>query len=280
MNIALQKIAQLSFLIFIITNILSAGLSVTLQQILQPFRQARLLITALLINFVVIPLLMGLLVYCIPLAESTTTGLMILATAAGAPFLPKLTQNAKGSLPFAVGLMVILMATTVPVMPLILPMLLPGVEVRSSVIIQPLVLLIALPLGAGMLITATKKPVAQSLQPVINRASNIALVLGLMLGLGLEAGNLIRLLNFSVLSVTTLFVLGSLGLGYLSGGSEPAIQRVLGLGTAQRNVSAALLVGGASFDDPAVVSVILASSLLMLGLLLLFSWMMGRQILK
>jgi BASS family bile acid:Na+ symporter len=39
-------------------------------------------------------------------------GLLLLGTAAGAPFLPKLAQIAKGNLAFAVGLMVLLMVVT------------------------------------------------------------------------------------------------------------------------------------------------------------------------
>ena len=51
---------------------------------------------------------------------------MLLSTAAGAPFLPKLTELAKGNLPFAVGIMVLLAVGTVGYLPLVLPLLLPG----------------------------------------------------------------------------------------------------------------------------------------------------------
>ena len=47
-----------------------------------------------------------------------------MGTAAGAPFLPKLGQLAKGNLAFAVGLMVMLMVVTVGYLPLVLPLLL------------------------------------------------------------------------------------------------------------------------------------------------------------
>ncbi len=41
-------------------------------------------------------------------------------------------------------------------------------------------------------------------------------------------------------------------------------QRVLGVGTAQRNFAAALLIGTSNFDDPNVVSTIMVTSLLMM----------------
>jgi hypothetical protein len=40
-------------------------------------------------------------------------GLILLATAAGAPFLPKLAEVAKGNIAFGVGLMVLLMVVTI-----------------------------------------------------------------------------------------------------------------------------------------------------------------------
>jgi BASS family bile acid:Na+ symporter len=66
----------------------------------------------------------------IPLEESLQIGLIVLATAAGAPFLPKLVQVAKGEVAFGVGLMVLLMVVTIVYIPFILPIFLPGVSVN------------------------------------------------------------------------------------------------------------------------------------------------------
>ena len=57
-------------------------------------------------------------------------GLMLLATAAGAPFLPKLVQLAKGDVAFGVGLMVLLMVATVAYVPIVLPLLLPSISIN------------------------------------------------------------------------------------------------------------------------------------------------------
>ena len=62
-------------------------------------------------------------------------------TAAGAPFLPKLVQGAKGNVAFGVGLMVLLMVVTIGYMPLVLPFLLPGVQVNPWDIAQSLIVL-------------------------------------------------------------------------------------------------------------------------------------------
>ena len=65
----------------------------------------------------------------IPLSDGLATGLIITGTAAGAPFLPKLVQLAKGNTAFSVGLMTLLMVVTVIYLPIVLPILLPGASV-------------------------------------------------------------------------------------------------------------------------------------------------------
>ena len=69
------------------------------------------------------------------LDEPFGVGLLLLGCAAGAPFLPKLAQLAKGNLPFGVGAMVLLMVITVTYLPIVLPLLLPGVAVNRDVAI-------------------------------------------------------------------------------------------------------------------------------------------------
>ena len=55
-------------------------------------------------------------------------GIIILAFAAGAPFIPKLVQFAKGDIALAVGTMTLLMVLAVIILPIMLPLFLPGVE--------------------------------------------------------------------------------------------------------------------------------------------------------
>lgn len=84
--------------------------------------------------------------------------MLLLGTAAGAPFLPKLAEIARGDLPFAVGLMVLLMVVTVGYLPLVLPLLLSGVSVNPAKIARSLVLLMLLPLGGGLALKARYDP--------------------------------------------------------------------------------------------------------------------------
>src|SRR6266576_2269077 len=129
---------------------LAVGLSLTVVEILAPLRNRRLVSLALLANFVLMPLAAFVIARLLQLDQSLGAALVLLGTAAGAPFLPKLAAVAKGSLAFAVGLMVMLMALTVGYMPLVLPLLVEGVSVNATKIARSLVLLMLLPLAAGL----------------------------------------------------------------------------------------------------------------------------------
>jgi len=115
-------IAQLSGLLFVVTSMLAMGMSLTMAQILQPLKNMRLVLLALVANFLLVPLLAYVITMVIPLEQSLEIGLIVLATAAGAPFLPKLVQGAKGNIAFGVGLMVLLMVVTIIYVPIVLPL--------------------------------------------------------------------------------------------------------------------------------------------------------------
>src|SRR5436190_20379734 len=164
-------------LLFVVSSMLAVGLSLTVGEILLPLRNRRLVFLALLANFVLMPLAAFVIARLLRLAEPLAAALLLLGTAAGAPFLPKLAVVAKGSLAFAVGLMVMLMTLTVGYMPLVLPLLLEGVSVDPSRIALSLVLLMLLPLGAGLLVKARFGHVADRIRTSLNRISSLSLVL-------------------------------------------------------------------------------------------------------
>src|SRR5277367_1740797 len=125
----LSKLVPITMLVFVVSSMLAVGLSLTVGQILAPLQNAKLVSLALLTNFVLMPLAALVIARLLQLDQPLKVALLLLGTAAGAPFLPKLAAVAKGSLAFAVGLMVLLMVLTVGYMPLVLPLMLEGVSV-------------------------------------------------------------------------------------------------------------------------------------------------------
>jgi predicted Na+-dependent transporter len=156
---------------------LAMGLSLTIPMIVQPLKNIRLLVVALLANFVLVPLLAYLILLLLPLEQTMENGLIVLACAAGAPFLPKLVEDAKGDIALGVGLMVLLMVVTIIYLPIVLPLLLSGVEVNSWDIAQSLFVLMLIPLGFGLLAKSHSPDSAEHWQPVMNKISSLALLL-------------------------------------------------------------------------------------------------------
>src|SRR6478736_3803992 len=120
----LSKAATVAMLSFVVSSMLAMGVGLTVPQIAEPLRNARLVVLTLLANFVVMPLGALALAKVLWLDEPFGIGLLLLGCAAGAPFLPKLAELAKGNLAFAVGAMVLLMVVTVGYLPVIMPLML------------------------------------------------------------------------------------------------------------------------------------------------------------
>ena len=99
----METLAGLSLLVFVIGSMGSMGLSLKINQILAPLKNVRLVVLALVANFILVPIVAYLITLVLPLDEPLRIGLILLSTAAGAPFLPKLAEVAKGNLAFSVG---------------------------------------------------------------------------------------------------------------------------------------------------------------------------------
>jgi BASS family bile acid:Na+ symporter len=160
--------------------------------------------------------------------------------------------------------MMMLMFGTVFYMPIVLPLVLQGVEVNSWDIAKPLTLMMLTPLGIGLLIKAKSENIAVNLQTITFKISNFGLLLGLGVRLIVHFNEIMILLKTGVIFICAIFIIFSFTVGYLFGGPDIDTQRVLGVGTAQRNFAAALLIGTSNFDNPNVISVIMVTSLLMM----------------
>ena len=252
---------KLAFLILILSMLLDTGLSLTIQQIWEPLRNIRLILQSLLANFILVPLFVYLLLQVIPLSEPFRIGFTIMAVAAGPPVLPKLAQLVNGNLAYAAGLMMLMICLTAIYMPFALSIALEDVRVSPWQILKPLVTLMLIPLAIGLLIRAKNEAIAATLQPWMRQLSSAGLILGLTTSLILQFDSLVLMVRTGTILAIAAFILVSFGFGYLLGGPDSDTRRTLAVGTAQRNIAAALLVAGTNFDDPAVVSVIVVTSL-------------------
>jgi BASS family bile acid:Na+ symporter len=263
----LSKAATVAMLSFVVSSMLAMGTGLTVAKITEPLRNARLLVLALLANFVLMPLGAFALGKVLWLEEPFGIGLLVLGCAAGAPFLPKLAELAKGNLAFAVGAMVLLMVVTVGYLPVVLPLLLEGVSVDPWKIARSLILLMLLPLAVGLALKAYYGAMAARVKPALDWISNVSLILLVLL---ISAANIDKVLDvFGTRGILAglLFIALGFAIGWLLGGPGNDTRRVLALGTAQRNIAAALVVGSQSFSDPKVVVMVIVVAIV--GLIIL-----------
>ena len=263
----LSKASTVAMLSFVVSSMLAMGAGLTISEISEPLRNARLAVLALLANFVLMPLGAFALAKVLSLDEPFGVGLLVLGCAAGAPFLPKLAELAKGNLAFAVGAMVLLMVVTVGYLPIVLPLLLPGITVDPGNIARSLVLLMLLPLAAGLALKARYEDLACRVKPMLDWISNVSLILLILLITAANIDKVLQVFGTRGILAGLLFIALGFGTGWLLGGPDPDTKRVMALGTAQRNIAAALVVASQSFSDPKVVVMVIVVAIV--GLIIL-----------
>jgi len=273
----LEKAVPIATLIFVVSSMVAMGLGLKVAQITAPLRNLRLVSLSLLANFVLMPAAAVVLARVLRLDEPLGVGLLVLGVAAGAPFLPKLTQIAKGNLAFAVALMVLLMVITVGYLPLVLPVLLPGVSVNPAKIARSLVLLMLVPLAVALAVNAKLPAAAARAKPLFDRLSSLGLILVVVLLVVVNFNKVLSVFGTRAILAGLLFIAFGYAVGWALGGPAADTRPVLGLGTAQRNIAAALVVGGQSFSNPSVVVMVVVVAIVSLLILLPMSRLLARK---
>jgi BASS family bile acid:Na+ symporter len=106
--------------------------------------------TVIVANFVLLPGCAFALALALRLEEPLADGLILLGATSGAPFVPKLTELAKGDLEFAISATVVLTVGTIVYVPLVFPLLVP-VQVNPWIVGRPVLLSCSCHLLSGLL---------------------------------------------------------------------------------------------------------------------------------
>jgi bile acid:Na+ symporter, BASS family len=266
-----------SVLVFSVSTMLSIGLGHTIQHVFGPMRDARAVLRALLANFILVPLLAFGVARALPLDGPYATGLMLFATAAGAPLLIALTRVAGGNLALSASLTMLLLPVTVLYMPLVVPLVAPDARVSPAAIALPLTITMVLPLAAGLMARAWRPGWAQRLLPWVSKIAKVALFTLIVSTITSNLRGMVRIAANGAILAPMAVILGAFVIGYALGREYRGGHVVLGLGAAQRNIAAALVVATQGLDDPAVVVMVVVASLLELALLFPIAWALRRR---
>ena len=272
-----QTAISIAMMTFVLSSMIGMGLGLRMNEIVAPLRNGRLVALGLLASFVIMPLAALALEKVMGLDESLAIGLLLLGAAGGAPFLPKLAQIARGNLAFAVGLMVLLMVITVGYLPIVLPWLLPGVSVNPAQIARSLVLLMLLPLGGALAVNAKWPDFAAKVKPALDKTSNLSLMVLIALLTLFNFRSVMAVFGTGGIFAGVAFLAAGYAVGWALGGPTADTRQVLALGTAQRNIAAALVVANQSFDDPDVVVMVVVVAIVGLLTLMPLSRALGRR---
>lgn len=272
---ALAPAANYSISIFAVSSMLSVGLAYRFGRILGPLQDLRAVFRALVANFVLVPLLAVGIERVIPMDPRMALGLFLLAGSAGAPFLIKLARAARGDLALCAALLLLLVPATILFLPFYVPLAMSHPSLRglsylpSSIasIGLPLLSTLILPILIGFAVKAVAPGWAARAAPIAGKLASVALVVVVVSTFGADFRDLIRVVENGAVLAGVLLTMGAFGAGFLL--SRPERSAVLGLGTAQRNVAAAMVIASRSFTEPDILVMITASVLA--GLLLLFA---------
>jgi BASS family bile acid:Na+ symporter len=272
----LTVVTQVGMLTFVVAGMAAMGLALTMKQILAPLRDVRVVTLILVVNFVVVPAAAVAAARLLPMDDAPATAIIIIGCVAGAPFLPKLAELAKGDAALAVGLMVLLMVVTVGYAPLVIPLAIEGASVSAWDIASSLILFMLIPLAAGLVVRARYSALAASWVGPAGQASTVGLLIGIVAALLVTWRDVLDSLGSWIFVGTALVLLVGLVSGYLASAGRPRRDRnVWALATGQRNIAAALVVATSLGSE--VVVLTLVAALLVPILLIVLAGEIGRR---
>lgn len=265
----LLTVAKVGMLTFVVAGMAATGLQLTVASILRQLRDVRLVVGLVVVNFVVVPAVVVAAARLLPMDDASSTAIILLACCAGAPFLPTLAKLSKGDPALAVGGMVLLMVLTVGYAPLVVPRVVEGATVSAWDIASSLVVLMLVPLAVGLLVRARYAGLADSWQGPVNQAATTGLAVGVVAALLVSWRDVLGSLGSWIFIGTALVLVVGLAAGFVSAPGRPTSDKVvLGLASAQRNISAALVIA-VSLDGDVVVRTLVAALLVPIVLIAL-----------
>jgi len=227
---------------YALANLGSMGLELNLSETLKSLRSVRVLALTLGWCWLAGPAIAVLLTKILPMAEPYAVGLLLFSLAPTAPALPMLIRRARADMSLAAAIMPLAVVSTVILMPLLAPLLIPGLTLSSWDIGKPLLLTVLLPLVTGVVIKVYAARVADKIFPVVKKIAVISTVLLLGFVVLMNWRVLLSTLGSFAIAGQVLFILGMALLSYTFGFGLNQTQRSsMALAVCSRNGSAMLM---------------------------------------
>jgi predicted Na+-dependent transporter len=228
-------------ILFMVGNLLAIGLETDGRAALAPLRDRRFLLVVMVADWLFAPALALAIVRLLPMAEPYAVGLLLMSLAPAAPFLPMMVRRAGGDLSYTAAFMLVAAVGTVLMMPLGVPVVVPGLSVEAWAVARPLLVLLILPMAAGMALRALHRPAADGMLAVTRPVASAATVVLLVAIAVRHAQGFAEAVGTFAIAGQLLYAIGLMAGGYLLAIRLPPAQRsVVCLGACTRNLGAAL----------------------------------------
>ena len=242
--------------------VFTVGLQSRLEDLVYVWRQPRMLLSGILAVNVVVPVVAVLMVLLLPIAPVTRAGLVAMAIAPMAPFLPGKMLKLGAGPSFAVGVFVALGVMSVLVVPASVWIIGQLTEREIALPIVPLARFVLtsvlVPIVAGIMVATIWPRAVRPVAKVAMIASYVVLVPVVLLILIKSAGGMAALAGDGTLLAIAVIVVAGLVAGYALGGPQPENRAALAQAAVTRHPGIAVMViQGNDIDQRAMLAVIL-----------------------
>ena len=240
---------QVLVVLYTVTNMASLGLELSLRETMKSLRSVRLVALTLVWGWVVGPAIAVLITKVLPLAEPHALGLLIFSLAPVAPMVSLLARRARSDMDFTAALVPLAMVATVVLLPVLAPLLMPGVTLDVWSLAKPLLLLVLLPLVVCAVFKVFATHVADRLFPAVKRLAGLSTLATLSFVVVFHFGDIVRTVGSYAIGAEVLFLLAIGLVSYQLGfGLKQGQRSAMALAMATRN-GAPMLAVFTSFPD-------------------------------
>jgi BASS family bile acid:Na+ symporter len=273
----LEIALNVSVVVFTVASLLECGLGLTLAQIVQPLRNARIVITSAVVSHLLVPLIAVVVSRLFGIDEHLRHGLVLFALVAGVEIVPKLAGMAKADVALAVGLMIAQLGVTIIYVPLVLYLLLPEVHFDHVSLLAKLCVIVGLPIGLGLFLKKRRETLADRLIPYLHKLGMVFLVVMLGLLLFLTYRDIFKLVGSGALGAASVLIAVSFLTGYLLGGPKVVTRKTLALTSGMRNGTVAIMIASQTFHDPEALTMIVVAVVVMDLIMVPTVFWLGRR---
>ena len=249
----LKHLVLLTFQASLFVVVFGYGLRAEFTDLLYVWRRPALLTRSLIAVLVVMPAIAVAMAGWFDCTPTVEIALVALAISPVPPLLPSREVKAGGGERYGLGLMVLLAASSVAVVPLAVQLL--GIVfgrryvVSAGGIAAVTSTSILLPLLAGMVTRALWASFADGVSRRVDGASKVLMPVASAVLLIAAASDVWRLVGNGTLAAIAGFVLAGFALGHLLGGPEPEHSAGLAFSAACRHPGTALAVASANYPE-------------------------------